>query len=99
MSRQISFLNVNKLQELSMQLLNNPCSTIMFDLDGVKFIDSRSFLVFRRLNELAKAKNVKMKFLNLDEEVAELFQLVDQENALYICSKKETEDLLQTVSG
>ncbi len=92
--RRISFLNVNKLHDLTKQLLNNACATIMIDLEGVKFIDSRSFLMFMRLNELAKTKNIRLKFLNLDEEVHELFLLVDQDKSLHICSEKEAEELL-----
>ena len=96
--RRISFLNVSKLHNLVINLFKNPCSTVIIDLEGVKFIDSRSFLIFMRLNEMAKTKNIRLKFLNLDNEVEELFQLVDHDNSLKTCSKEEAEQLLQTVA-
>jgi anti-anti-sigma factor len=74
--RRISFQNIEKLRTLVLQVLKNPCTKIIFDLKGVKFIDSASFSIIDELVDIARRHSTTFVFANIDEEVQELFELI-----------------------
>lgn len=74
--RRISFLNVDKLKKIIMQLMKKNCDDIMLDVQNITFIDSYAFGVLMNIHQMAKERGIELKFANLNPEVSELFRLV-----------------------
>lgn len=87
--RRISFQNIEKLRRLIIQLLRNPCKSIVLDLGSIRFIDSHAFEVIERLNKLANSHGVKLEFTNIHDDVKELFNLVPSAKGYNIVEEVE----------
>jgi anti-sigma B factor antagonist len=90
----VSLFQVNKLNTLFSELIKQQLSTlvsepgrvVIFNLEGVRFIDSAGFATLLCASEIAKAKKAEFKICNVSEEVMELIELTELQNVLPICS-------------
>ena len=89
----VSLFQVNKLNTLFSELINQQLSTlvsepgrvVIFNLEGVRFIDSAGFATLLCASEIAKAKNAEFKICNVSDEVMELIELTELQDILPIC--------------
>ncbi len=87
--KRIDFLVIEKLKNHLLQILENTATDIYVDLKEIKFIDSNSFAGFKYVSEIARRNNTELYFLNVSNELSELFSLADENNDLRICSESE----------
>lgn len=89
----VSLFQVSKLNtlfsELISQQLNDlvgtPGRTVIFNLEGVRFIDSAGFGTLLHALEIAKARSSEFKICNVSDEVMELIELTELADKLPIC--------------
>lgn len=89
----VSLFQVNKLNTLFSELINQQLSTlvsepgreVIFNLKGVRFIDSAGFATLLCATEIAKAKKAEFKICNVSDEVMELIELTELQDILPIC--------------
>jgi anti-anti-sigma factor len=74
-----------ELTELYLQ----PNTRLIFDLNGLEFIDSSGFGVFLSLMKTANNSNGYFKICNISEEVMELFKLLQLHNVFEIYNTRE----------
>jgi len=93
----VSFKNVNRfnaiiseeVKEKIKALFVSPNTKLIFDLSGVQFIDSSGFGVFLSIMKTANNSYGYFKISNINEEVMELFKLLQLHNVFEIYNKKE----------
>ena len=91
--RRLDFLVFEKLKRRLLQIIESTSSDIYFDLSNVLFIDSNSFAGLKYVIYHAAEKGVKFGFINVSEELVELFNLVDEDNIFRIYRKIDVEQL------
>ena len=80
----VQLFQVNKLNTLFSDLVGDQLrvlaqesgSEILFNLEGIRFIDSSGFRVLIEISELAKKSGSRFKLCNLTEDVKELLNLL-----------------------
>jgi anti-anti-sigma factor len=87
--KRIDFLVIEKLKNHLLQIMENTAADIYLDLKEIKFIDSYSFAGFKYVSEIARQNNTELYFLNVSNELSELFGLADEDNDLRICHESE----------
>jgi anti-anti-sigma factor len=88
-SDRLNVLNSEQVEGELLQLLHNGEKTILFDFSEMKFIDSAGFHALLSVHIDAKLKDVKFILVNSNEEIYDLFKLVDLDNIFDIRSKSE----------
>lgn len=91
--RRIDFLVFEKLKKHMLQIIGSTSNDVFFDLSDVLFIDSNSFAGLKSINDVAIQSGVKLGFINVSEELIELFNLVNENNIFRIYSKNEVENM------
>lgn len=91
--RRIDFLVFEKLKNQLLQIIESTSNDVYFDLSDVLFIDSNSFAGLKSINHVAVKNGIKLNFINVTDELIELFILVDENNDFRIYSKNEVEHL------
>lgn len=89
----VSLFQVNKLNTLFSELIGQQLSNlvsesgreVIFNLDGVRFIDSSGFATLLKAAEAAKRHGTEFKICNVSEDVVELIELLDLQDTLPIC--------------
>jgi anti-anti-sigma factor len=74
------------------ELLTNPGNTVVFNLYGIRFIDSAGFSTLKDSMLLAQQSGSEFKLCNLHDDVKELMSLVDMDNFFNICDKEISEE-------
>jgi anti-anti-sigma factor len=87
--KRIDFLVIENLKNHLLQIVENSETDIYVDLKEIKFIDSHSFAGFKFVSEVARQNNTELYFLNVSNELTELFRLADENNELTICIETE----------
>jgi len=64
------------VKESLLEHFNKPNVNLIFDLQGISFIDSSGFGVFLSAMKAANNNYGQFKICNVDEEVMELFKLL-----------------------
>lgn len=88
----IYILNQEEIREELNWCLSIYHKELVFDLSGIKFIDTTGFRLLIEMYQLYKNLGKKLKLINLTSEVQELFELV-KVNKLFI--HEEVNDLSQ----
>ena len=92
--RRLSLLNVDRLKNISIQVLKKQLDKLIIDLDEVTFIDSRAFEVLIFISRLSARLNVNLMLVNVHNEVKELMDLVDKdEKHLKVYSIENIEEI------
>lgn len=86
----INLKNIEKIRGLIIRALRNPSDKLILDIDGVKFIDSKSFATLNDLIAIAKKHNTEFAFTNVDPEVKELFDLFPEKDDYKIDTLSES---------
>jgi anti-sigma B factor antagonist len=88
-SDRLNILNSELVEGELLELLYNGEKTILFDISSMKFIDSSGFHALLSVHIDAKLKDVKFIIINTNEEIYDLFKLVDLDNIFDIRSKTD----------
>lgn len=70
-------------------LFSSPHTRLVLDLTGIQFIDSSGFGVFLSIMKTANNSYGSFKICNINEEVMELFKLLQLHNVFEIYNKRE----------
>jgi anti-anti-sigma factor len=73
------------------ELIEEPGAEVLFNLEGIRFIDSSGFEVLMEITELAREHGSQLKLCNVTEEVRELIILQELEGRFTYgnCQNKE----------
>jgi len=74
------------VREQLKELVQEPGSTVIFNLAGIRFIDTSGFQVLLRITEHARQNGSEFKLCNLSDDVKELMGLLELEEELVICT-------------
>ncbi len=101
----VELFQVNKLNTLFSELVkqqlrelvDEPGVSVIFDLEGVRFIDSSGFDVLLEISERAYHSGSPFKLCNISDDVRELIILLDLEGRFNIISCQHTEEKILVV--
>lgn len=93
----VSFNNVNRFNALITEpvkdklksFFNTPNTKLILSLEGISFIDSSGFGVFLSIMKTANNNYGYFKISDINEEVMELFKLLQLHNVFEIYNTKE----------
>lgn len=93
----VSFEGVNRfnaiiteqVKEEMKALFSSPNTKLVLDLSGIQFIDSSGFGVFLSIMKTANNNYGYFKISNINEEVMELFKLLQLHNVFELYNKRE----------
>lgn len=88
----VSLFQVNKLNTLFTdlikarlsELVSEPGRTVIFNMYGVRFIDSAGFQALVEITRQAEARDTELKLSNVGEELQELMDVAELGNLLRI---------------
>lgn len=88
----LSFYNTNKinvlvtkdLEKRAREFLNQPDSTLIFNLSGIDFIDSAGFQSILSIYRQARLNNSIVKLINVSKDTMEIIKLVEFDKILEI---------------
>ena len=84
---EVSRLNTlisSEVEQILLELISYPDSSLILDLEGINFIDSTGFNTIKSLINSAKEYNTKFQLKNINDEVMELIELVDLSNIIML---------------
>jgi len=101
----VELFQVNKLNTLFsglvkqqlQELVEEPGTSVIFDLEGIRFIDTAGFEVLQEITRHALHHESSFKLCNVTDEVKELIILLELEQQLSICSCERVEEKIQVV--
>ena len=96
----VELFQVNKLNTLFCELVYDQLrelveergSTVLFNLEGIRFIDSEGFRVLLQVSDISRLSGSAFKLCNVSEEVQELIRLQELESRFSYCSCKQVEE-------
>jgi anti-sigma B factor antagonist len=68
------------------ELVQEPGSRVIFNLEGIRFIDTSGFQVLLDITEHARRHGSEFRLCNLTDDVQELMGLLELEEELIVCS-------------
>ena len=83
----LNTLITEPVKESLLEFFNKPNVHLVFDLQGIKFIDSSGFGVFLSAMKAANNNFGMFKICNVDEEAMELFKLLQLHHVFEIYDK------------
>ncbi len=101
----VELFQVNKLNTLFSELVREqlrelievPGTEVVFNLEGVRFIDSSGFEVLMEITEQARQCGSQFKLCNVSDDVKELIILLELEGNFTFCSLEKTEEKILLV--
>jgi anti-anti-sigma factor len=102
----VELFQVNRLNTLFsdlvrkqlLELVEEPGTSVLFNLKDIRFIDSRGFEVLLEVSRRAREKGSRLKLCNVNEEVRELLVLTELEDSFEFAScEHEREKILQVL--
>ncbi len=71
------------------ELVGQPGAEVVFNLRGVRFIDSSGFDVLGRITDLAVSSGSTFSLCNISDDVQELILLMEMEGKFRYCTLKD----------
>lgn len=101
----VELFQVNKLNTLFSELVkqqlkelvDEPGVSVIFNLEGIKFIDSSGFDVLIEISDRANHAGTHFKLCNISDDVRELIVLLELEGRFTFCSCQQTEEKILLV--
>jgi anti-anti-sigma factor len=101
----VELFQVNKLntlfselvKEQLQELVSEPGTEVVFNLEGVRFIDSAGFDVLTGITESARVHGSQFKLCNVSEDVKELILLLELESRFSFCTCENTTEKILLV--
>ncbi|MFO7934745.1 MAG: STAS domain-containing protein [Bacteroidales bacterium] len=85
------------VQEQLEELVDEPGTSVIFDLKEVKFIDTEGFRVLLEIADRAEKNGNGFKLCNVSDEVRELIILLELEGRFTFCTCENTEEKILLV--
>ena len=85
----LNALITEPVKESLLEFFNKPNVNLIFDLQGITFIDSSGFGVFLSAMKAANNNYGQFKICNVDKDVMELFKLLQLHHVFEIYDKLE----------
>ena len=79
------------------ELVEEPGSSVVFDLEGIRFIDTAGFEVLQDITEWAKQHGSQFKLCNVTDDVKELIILLELEGSFTFCTMENTKEKILVV--
>lgn len=79
------------------ELVEEPGVSVVFNLDGVGFIDTSGFEVLMDITDRAKMHGSQFKLCNVSDDVRELIILLELEERFTICTCENSEEKILMV--
>ncbi len=89
-TNRLNALITEPVKENLLEYFNKPNVNLIFDLQGITFIDSSGFGVFLNAMKAANNNYGQFKICNVDEDVMELFKLLQLHHVFEIYDKLDT---------
>ena len=86
-TNRLNALITEPVKEGLLDFFNKPNTNLIFDLQGIKFIDSSGFGVFLSAMKAANNNYGQFKICNADSDVMELFKLLQLHHVFEIYDK------------
>ena len=86
-TNRLNALITEPVKENLLEFFNKPNVNLIFDLKGITFIDSSGFGVFLSAMKAANNNYGQFKICNVDEDVMELFKLLQLHHVFEIYDK------------
>lgn len=90
-THRINEINASELLDSLSPLVKNAEITLIFNLDGILFIDTEGFKVLAEIADLAGEHNTKFMLANTSSEVFELIRIMELENRFDYCRNLHAE--------
>ena len=74
------------VKEQLKELVEEPGISVIFNLEGIRFIDTSGFVVLKTITEHARRYSSEFKLCNVTDDVRELLVLLELEEELAICT-------------
>ena len=74
------------------ELVEEPGISVIFNLEGIRFIDTSGFDVLKTITEHARRYGSEFKLCNLTDDVKELMVLLELEEELAFCTCVSAEE-------
>ena len=96
----VSLFQVNKLNTLFSDLIDQQLSNlvsvpgreVIFNLEGIRFIDSAGFDTLLTAHKTAAEHGVQFKLCNISDEVAELLEITELKDRLPVCECESSKE-------
>ena len=85
------------VREQLQELVEEEGASVIFNLEGIRFIDTAGFQVLIEIAEHARQNGCQFKLCNVTEEVKELIILLELEGKFTFCSLENTEEKILLV--
>ena len=79
------------------ELIEEPGAEVLFNLEGIRFIDSSGFEVLMEITDRAREHGSQFKLCNVTDDVRELIILQELEGRFTFCTCQNTEEKIQQV--
>ena len=79
------------------ELVEEPGASVIFNLEGIRFIDTAGFKVLQDITEYAKRFGSQFKLCNLTDDVRELMMLTELEGSFDVCTCEPIEEKILMV--
>ena len=101
----VELFQVNRLNTLFSDLVKDQLRElieeagveVIFNLEGIRFIDSSGFEVLMEISDRAREHGSQFKLCNVTDEVRELIIMLKLEDRFTICNCQNTEEKIQLV--
>lgn len=101
----VELFQVNKLNTLFSELVKQQlielveeCGvSVVFNLEGIRFIDSAGFNALMEVSERARSAGSRFKLCNITDDVRELIKLTELEGSFECMTCKETREKILAV--
>ena len=80
------------VKEQLKELVEEPGITVIFNLEGIRFIDTSGFEVLKTVTAHARNYGSSFKLCNLTDDVKELLVLLELEDQLTLCTCVHSEE-------
>ena len=85
------------VKEQLRELIEEPGAEIIFNLEGIRFIDSSGFEVLMEISKHAREHGSQFKLCNVSDDVRELINLLELEERFTICACRNIEEKILVV--
>ena len=97
---QVSKLNTlfsDLVKEQLHELIREPGVEVIFNLEGIRFVDSAGFDVLTEITDSARAHGSQFKLCNVSDDVRELILLLELEGRFVFCTCENTAEKILLV--
>ena len=91
-SNRLNTLLSGEVKQQLQRLVEEPGSSVVFNLEGIRFIDTAGFEMLQEITSHATRYASKFKLCNVSDDVRELIILLELEGNLFFCNCSNVEE-------